>query len=70
MNMNKNILHLVKDVALIKEAILEKHQMDEDCVLSTEDEAALVEYERDKAQGNLLTSEELRKELGLAPANR
>ncbi|MFH1359084.1 MAG: hypothetical protein ABIH37_04300 [archaeon] len=45
--------------------ILKQNSVDFDTVLSEDDKVAISDYEKEKAEGNLISHEDLKKELGL-----
>ena len=51
---------LDKEIETIK-----KHMVDIDTIMTEEDYEALLEYRKEKAQGKLISHEDLKKELGL-----
>jgi DNA-binding FrmR family transcriptional regulator len=56
--LNKNVLNLMKDVAIIKEHL-------EDCFLTAEEEANLDKALEELERGETTSLEDLKKELGL-----
>ena len=58
--MNKKLMKLTKDVELIKQ-----HVVDEDAVLTPEEEKLLQQSRKHLKQGKTLSSEELKRELGI-----
>ena len=51
---------LDKEIKTIKE-----HMIDIDTIMTEEDYEALLEYRKEKAEGKLISHEDLKKELGL-----
>mgnify|MGYP001561265458 CR=1 FL=1 len=56
-----------QDLELIKKEVAEikEHMIDVDTILTEEDFKVLQDYKKEKAEGNLISSEELKKEVGL-----
>jgi len=58
---------IYKEVEFIKERVLEieEHMVDIDSIMTEDDYAALAKYRAEKAKGELISHQALKKELGL-----
>ena len=63
-NETKLILEKLEKIEKNVEQIRE-HMVDSDAILTEEDYEALLEYRKEKAEGRLVSHDELKKELGL-----
>ncbi len=63
-NETKLILQKLEKIEKNVEQIRE-HMVDSDAILTEEDYEALLEYRKEKAEGRLVSHDELKKELGL-----
>lgn len=60
-------LQIMDELKLIKEELgyIKEHMVDSDAIMTEEDYEALLEYRQEKAEGKLISHEQLKKELGL-----
>ena len=66
--METEILNKIQeDLEFLKKEVVEikEHMVDIDSIMTEDDYKALLDYEKEKSQGNLKSHEKLKKELGL-----
>ena len=66
-NSNISLETIHKDLELIKNKVIniEKHMIDIDSIMTEEDYKALIDYEKEKSEGKLVSHKALKKELDL-----